>query len=189
MYDPRKQSRTIPFVSGLILGILGMIFLPGYVKPYLPQWAGGETIAVKGTVTAKQRMEKTVLLAVNMPEGVLLATFKKKVDEINLLVNEKDTIELTVEKYAPFIDDPKIIWVGKEEPAPPVQVPEVKPKEKNAKEVKPKRQEKLLVAPPAPAAAEKKPQPASPAPSTTEVKPPAGSPAPGAAETKQSEPK
>jgi len=182
---PRKPSRTAPFVSGLVLGILAALFLPGYVKPYLPQWAKGKETAVKGTVIAKQKIEKAVLLTVNTPEGVLLATFKKKVDEINLLVNEKDTIELTVEKYAPFIDDPKIMRVAKEEPAPPVAVPEViKPKEKSAKEVKPGRQEKPQVAaPPAPAVIEKKPQPASPAPGPTEVKPPAAPPAPGA-ETK-----
>ncbi|HWR72627.1 MAG TPA: hypothetical protein VN604_05630 [Nitrospirota bacterium] len=156
---------------GLVLGILGMIFLPGYVRPYLPQWVTGKTIAVNGTVTAKQKKEKALLLTVDTPEGVLLATFKKKVDEINLLVNEKDSIELTLPKYTPFIDDPKIIRVIKEQQAPPEPAPEVKPREKNAKEIKPRRQEKPPAAPPASDAAETKPPPASPAPEATETKP------------------
>lgn len=181
----RKSSRTVPFVFGLALGILGTIFLPGYVRPYIPQWVTGKAIVVKGTVAAKQKKEHALLLTVDTPDGVLLATFKKKVDEINLLINEKDTIEFTLPKYMPFIDDPKIIRVVKEQQAAPEPpAPEARPKEKSAKEVKPRRQEKPLVAPPAPGAAETKPPAAPPAPGATETKPPAASPAPGAAETK-----
>lgn len=180
----RKPSRTVPFVFGLLLGILGAIFLPGYVRPYIPQWVTGKAIVVKGTVAAKQKKEKALLVTVDTPDGVLLATFKKKVDEINLLVNEKDTIEFTLPKYMPFIDDPKIIRVVKEQPPAPEPVPEAKPKEKSAKEVKPRRQEKQLVAPPAPGAAETKPPATAPAPGPTETKPPTAAPAPGATETK-----
>ncbi len=156
--NTNKPSRTVPFVFGLALGILGMIFLPKYVRPYIPEWAAGKAIVVKGTVAAKQKKENVLLLTVDTPEGALLATFKKKVDEINLLINEKDVIEFTLPKYLPFIDDPKIIRVVKEKQASPEPAPEAKPEEKSTKQGKPKRQEKPQAASPAPGSgAEAKP--------------------------------
>lgn len=141
--NTNKPSRTVPFVFGLVLGILGAIFLPNYVRPYIPEWVTGKAVAVvKGTVTAKQKKENALLLTVDTPDGVLVATFKEKVDEINLLINEKDTIEFTLPKYMPFIDDPKIIRVVKEQQAAPGPAPEARPAGKSTKEVKPRRQEK-----------------------------------------------
>ena len=137
-----KSSGMVPFVIGLVLGILGTIYLPGYVRPYIPGWAMGNTTVVKGTVAAKQKKENALLLTVNTPEGALLATFTRKVDEINLLIHEKDAIEFTLSKYMPFIDDPKIIRVVKEQQAAPVPAPAAKPKEQSTKEAKPKRLEK-----------------------------------------------
>ncbi len=110
-----KPSPIVPFIFGLILGIAGMIFLPDYVRPYLPEWTMGKATAVKGIVTAKQKTGTALLLSVNTPEGALLATFKRKVEETGLLVNEKDEIEFLLPKYMPFIDDPKIIRVVKEQ--------------------------------------------------------------------------
>lgn len=118
-----KPSRMVPFIFGLILGVLGTIFLPGYVTPYLPSWVVGKTTVVKGTVMAKQKKDNVLLLTVNTPQGELLASFKKKVDEIGLLVNEKDVIEFTLPKYMPFIEDPKVIRVVKEQPAEPEPAP------------------------------------------------------------------
>jgi hypothetical protein len=132
-----KPSRLVPFVFGLILGILGTIFLPDYVRPYIPDWVTGKGAAVQGTVTAKLKKENALLLTVNTPDGALLATFRKKVDEIGLLVNEKDMIEFTLPKYTPFVDDPQIIRIVKEQHAAPAPAPVVQPVEKNAKEVKP----------------------------------------------------
>jgi hypothetical protein len=137
----------------LVLGILGTIFLPNYVRPYIPEWATGKAVVVKGTVAAKQKKENVLLLTVDTPEGLLLATFNRKVDEINLLINEKDVIEFTLPKYMPFIDDPRIIRVQKEQQAAPGPAPEAKPEEKSTKQVKPKGQEK--------------------SPGATEMKPPA----------------
>ena len=157
--NTHKPSHTVPFVLGLILGILGTIFLPDYVRPYIPEWVTGKAVVVvRGTVAAKQKKENALLLTVETPEGVLLATFKKKVDEINLLINEKDAIEFTLPKYMPFIEDPKIIRVVKEQQPAPAPVPEAKPAEKSRKEVRPRRQERPQAASPAPGATEMKPQ-------------------------------
>jgi hypothetical protein len=153
--NTHKSFRTTLFLFGLILGIVGTIYLPNYVRPYIPQWAMGKAIVVKGTVAAKQKKENVLLLTVDTPEGVLLASFTRKVDEINLLINEKDSIEFTLPKYMPFIDDPKIIRVVKEQPVP-VPAASAKPKEQGTKEVKPKRQEKQPTAASAPSTTEKK---------------------------------
>jgi hypothetical protein len=154
--NTHKSFRTTLFLFGLILGIVGTIYLPNYARPYLPQWAMGKAIVVKGTVAAKQKKETVLLLTVDTPEGVLLATFTRKVDEINLLINEKDAIEFTLPKYMPFIDDPKIIRVVKEQ-AVPVPAAPAKPKEQSTKEVKPRRLEKQSAAASAPSSTEKKP--------------------------------
>jgi hypothetical protein len=172
MMNTHKPSIAAPLLIGLVLGVVGAIFLPNYVRPYLPQWIMGKTVVVTGTVAAKQKKEKVLLLTVETPEGVLLATFKRKVDEINLLVNEKDAIEFTLPKYMPFIDDPKIIRVVKEQQAAPGQAPVAKPKEQSAKDVKPRRQERPPAAAPAPGAPEMKPPAAAPATGAAEQKPP-----------------
>lgn len=154
-----KPSRTVPFVFGLLLGILGALFLPDYVRPYIPEWVTGKpAVVVKGTVTAKQKKDAVLLLTVDTPEGVLLATFKKKVDEINLLINEKDALEFTLPKYMPFIDDPKIIRVVKEQQPAPAPAPEARPAGKSTKEARPGRREKPKAAPPVPGAEEMKPK-------------------------------
>jgi hypothetical protein len=171
--NTHKPFRTAFFLFGLVLGIVGTIFLPDFVRPYIPQWATGTAIVVKGTIAAKQKKENVLLLTVETPEGMLLATFKRKVDEINLLVNEKDTIEFTLPKYMPFIDDPKIIRVVKEQQAAPGPVPAAKPKEQSMREGKPRRQEKMPTAAPAPGAPEMKPSATAPATGAAEQKPPA----------------
>jgi hypothetical protein len=154
-----KPSRMVPFIFGLVLGILGTIFLPSYARPYIPEWLMGKETVVKGIVAAKQKKENALLLTVNTPEGALLAAFRKKVDEISLLVNEKDVIEFTLPKYTPFIDDPKIIRIVKEQQAGPEPPPAIQPAEKATKEVKPQRQEKpQAIAPSHGSATEVKPQ-------------------------------
>jgi hypothetical protein len=145
------KQYTIPFVVGLILGIVGTIFLPDYVGPYIPEAIIGKPTVVEGIVTAKQKKADSLLLTVNTAQGALLATFDRQVDEINLLVNEKDKVEFTLPKYKPFIEDPRIIRVVKEEPAPgaPAAAAPAAPVEKSTQEVKPQEQGKPLSGSPA----------------------------------------
>lgn len=114
-----KQSGIVPFVFGLVLGILCMIYLPKYVRPYLPESLVGKETVVKGSVEAKEKKGDALLLTVSTPEGALLATFMKKADGVNLLINEKDEVYFILPKYMPFIDDPKIIRVVKQQQAVP----------------------------------------------------------------------
>ncbi len=152
-----KQSRIVPFVFGLILGILCTIYLPKYVRPYLPESMVGKETVVKGTVAAKEKKGDALLLTLSTPEGALLATFKKKADEVNLLINEKDEVQFILPKYMPFIDDPKIIRVVKEQQAvpAPAEAPAApaSPAGKSTKEIKPRQQVKPRAAAPAPGSA------------------------------------
>jgi len=136
-----KRSRMVTFIFGLALGVLCTIFLPKYVRPYLPESIMGKETVVRGTVMAKEKKGNTLLLTVNTSRGALLATFAKKADEVNLLVNEKDDVEFTMEKYKPFIDDPNITRVIKAEqlssPEPEkASGTPAKPAGKNVKDVK-----------------------------------------------------
>ncbi len=168
-----KQSGTVPFVFGVILGVLCMIYLPKYVRPYLPESIVGKEIMVKGTVAAKEKIGDALLLTVSTPEGALLATFKMKANEVDLLVNEKDEIQFYLPKYMPFIDDPKIIRVVKEQQAVPTlaETPAapVGPVGTSTKEIKTRQHVKPKTATPAPGSAnEVKP------PDQRSIAPPAG---------------
>ncbi len=46
-------------------------------------------------------------------EGALLVTFRKKLVEIDLLVQEGDTVALGIKSYRPFVDDPELRAVRK----------------------------------------------------------------------------
>jgi len=149
-----KQSGIVPFVFGLVLGILCTIYLPKYVRPYLPEALVGKETVVKGTVAAKDKKGAVLLLTVNTPEGALLATFEKKADEVNLLINEKDEVYFILSKYMPFIDDPKIIRVVKEQHAVPAPaeapIAPARPEWKSMQEIKPRQQANPQAAVPAP---------------------------------------
>ncbi len=142
-----RQSRMFPFVFGIALGVLCTIFLPKYVRPYLPESLVGEEPVVKGTVMAKEKKGNALLLTMDTSQGALLAAFTKKGDEVNLLVNEKDVVEFTMKKYNPFIDDPKITRVLKARQASSPELENApaapaKPLGKNPKEVNPRSQGK-----------------------------------------------
>jgi hypothetical protein len=150
------------FVFGLILGILCMIYLPKYVQPYLPESMAGNETVLKGTVIVKEKKGDTLLLTVSTPEGALLATFKQKAGEIDLLIKEKDEVQFTLPTYTPFIDDPKIIRVVKEKQADTAPIEALATPVAPVKSRQDKKSRHLV-----------KPEAAPQAPgSTTEVKPP-----------------
>lgn len=139
-----KPSRMFPFLAGLLLGILAAVYLPGQVRPHLPEWVTGKDVVVKGTVAAKQKKEGALLVSVNTAEGALLATFTRNVDEVGLLIDEKDEIEFTLPKYAPFITDPKIVRITKDGQGVPASAPTSTPAapsaDRSLKDVKPQPQ-------------------------------------------------
>jgi hypothetical protein len=111
-------------VVGIAIGVSAVLLGPDFIGPYLPQALRGEAVTVEGSVVEKQRKDSELLLTINTPQGALLATVRKKVTEVQLLVDKGDTVELVLRKYEPFIMDPKIKRVRKGEARPATEKPE-----------------------------------------------------------------
>lgn len=107
------KPKLLIFSLGLVLGVLGAVFVPRLVSPMLPAALKAEAESVDGTVVRRQRDPERLLLTINTPQGAALATFTEKVAEIDLLVAEGDSVTLGLGTYAPFVDNPPIIAVRK----------------------------------------------------------------------------
>lgn len=150
----------ITFLLGLGLGLSLPSLAPQYLDPYVPKMMKPSTAEVKGTVVRKQTDPNRLLLTISSKEGAILATFKKKITEISLLIDEGDTVTFAVKDYAPFVTDPPILRVEKSqdvsqsapspsEPAPRDPGPVIEP-ESILGESTPKRSEPLESDPPSP---------------------------------------
>ncbi len=104
----------VAFALGLGVGVAGTLLGPRFAGPYLPEVIRGKTELVEGVVVRKQQEPDRLLLTVVSERGAILATFRKKVAEINLLVEQGDTLTLALSGYEPFVDDPPIERVRKQ---------------------------------------------------------------------------
>ena len=103
---------------GISIGVGGAIFGPDLASPYLPDsFRIKKTETVAGEVVRKQREGDRLLLTVQTSQGTVLATFKRKVAEIDLLVQQGDALTMAVSRYAPFVEDPAIERVRKQDVA------------------------------------------------------------------------
>ena len=93
---------------GLAIGVGGTILLPSAIEPYLVSALRAPRRFVEGQVIGKQREQGHVLVKVQTEEALILATFTKKVPEIDLLVEQGDSISLALANTGPFVDDPVI---------------------------------------------------------------------------------
>ncbi len=100
---------------GMALGVSGTILAPKLVGPYLPESFRAKTEVVEGEVDRKLREQDRLLLTVQTSQGTVLATFKQKVAEIDLLVQKGDMVTLALPRYEPFAEDPAIQRVRKQE--------------------------------------------------------------------------
>jgi hypothetical protein len=111
---PTKQRDT--FVPGLVLGVIlgaaGALLLPGWAGTLLPGLFR-ESGAFEGKVILKELMANELLLKVSSEEGVALATFVEKREQIDLLVDEGDMLTPEGSQYEPFITEPAIARVVK----------------------------------------------------------------------------
>jgi hypothetical protein len=104
------------FLVGIAVGIGSTVVAPDMVGPYLPAALKvNKTVTVEGEVIRKVREGDHLLLTVQTTQGTVLATFRKKVAEIELLVQQGDTLTLTVSRYEPFVSDPAIERVRKQD--------------------------------------------------------------------------
>jgi hypothetical protein len=100
-------------VLGVVIGAAGMSFLSRSGGPYLPQSLRAKVEHVPGQVVGKQREGERLLLTVVTPQGAILASFSRRVPEIELLVERGDTVTLALSRYEPFLQDPTIEIVQK----------------------------------------------------------------------------
>lgn len=105
---------VVGFLVGLAVGIGAMVAIPRFAGPYLPPALKSGTF-VQGTVAAKQREPDRLLMTLSTEQGSILVTFKKKIPEIDLLVTETNSVTLSMKQYQPFIEDPEILRVAKED--------------------------------------------------------------------------
>lgn len=111
---PKKKSPWLTwFLLGLVAGVLGALFLPDLVRPYLPGAFRGEGQEVAGVVEAKSREPERLLLTIGGDAGAVLVTYTKQVPEIDLLVEPGDSVVLAVREYAPFIENQSLRRVQK----------------------------------------------------------------------------
>lgn len=109
-----KKSRWLWwFTSGLILGVLGTIFLPDLLRPYLPDMLKGENVEIAGVVEAKSREADRLLLTIGGDAGAVLVTYTQEIPEMDLLIEPGDSVVLAVREYAPFVEDPSVRRVQK----------------------------------------------------------------------------
>ncbi len=114
----------IAFVVGLVVGLVAAFVAQPLLGRRLPEAVRGKYEVLEGPVTAKQTEDERLLLTISTRAGAILATFKKRVDEINLLVEEGDTVALDVPGYQPFMQNPEIIRVAKPDPEAVAQEPQ-----------------------------------------------------------------
>ncbi len=107
---------TTLFCLGLGFGLSIPIVGPHYMEPYIPNFLQKPLHPLEGVVTNKQRDQDRLLMTVTTKDGTILATFKKQVAEIDLLVEEQDSITLDVKQYEPFVNDPPVLKVNKQVP-------------------------------------------------------------------------
>ena len=131
---------VLTLLVGIALGVAGTILVvaPELAGSLLPQSFRAKGQLVEGEVDRKLREGDRLLLTVQTSQGTVLAIFRKKIPEIDLLVQKGDTLTLGLQRYAPFVDDPAIERVRKPEAATrpkgdeslPAPIKEAAPQEK-----------------------------------------------------------
>lgn len=101
---------------GIALGAGSVVLGPRLAGPYIPEAFRGKVEVADGEVTRKQREADRLLLTIVTPRGAMLATFRTKIAEVDLLVAEGDTLALGLRRFEPFVDDPAILSVKKRPP-------------------------------------------------------------------------
>lgn len=126
----KKKRRFLwGFVLGLILGFLLAQLTPVWWERYLPESLRMGRL-VEGEVLDKEERSDQLLLKISTEDGVLLATFTDRLDEIDLLVENGDNITLRIRGYQPFLNDPPIERVQK--PAKSAEAEAPAPRETSA---------------------------------------------------------
>lgn len=115
--EGRKRRRWPWLLAGLVLGAVGAVVGPDLAGPYLPDVLRPSLEEIQGPVLGKRSDGERLLLTVDTERGAVLATFRERVSEIDLLVEVGDTVTLGLGGYAPLVEDPVLEGVRKGRPA------------------------------------------------------------------------
>lgn len=118
---------------GALFGFLVAALFQPVLRPALTETFRGEEEVTEGRVVGKRLQGERLLLTVDAAEGTVLATFKQRVQEIDMLVEEGDLLKLGVARYEPFVEDPPILSVRKQE------LPPAGPRAEEVEEPRPQR--------------------------------------------------
>jgi len=119
----RGKQAVVVFVLGAACGVGGTLAYPRFLAPYLPPGLGGPGTVVEGQVLRKQRDGDRLLLTVDTPRGRALVAFRQRASEVDLLVDEGDSLTLSLRRFTPFLEDPDLMGVKDGAPRPAVQEP------------------------------------------------------------------
>lgn len=108
----KKHHRFLFLVIGVLLGVALSYYFPRYAGPYLEDIVSPDA-ALSGEVTDKVSESDRLVLKVSTEEGVLLASFQQKRNDVDILVDEGDSISLNADRYRPFLEEPTILSVEK----------------------------------------------------------------------------
>lgn len=108
-----RRTRWVWLLIGVALGVAAAILVPRYVAPHLPASLGGGLVTVEGEVLEKQRESGRLLLTLDSDRGAMLATFRDRVSELDLLVGSGDTVTLAMAEFRPFVEGPRLVGVKK----------------------------------------------------------------------------
>ncbi len=100
---------TTVFILGLGLGLSGPIQASRYVDPYVPIFLKKTIQPFEGSVIHKQHQQDRLLISVTTQDRTILATFQQQVQEIDLLIEERDLVTLDVRQYEPFVNNPPLL--------------------------------------------------------------------------------
>ena len=104
-----KSGRLAAFLLGLVLGVAATVFVPRYMEPFLP-FTQREILA--GFVTEKQFNADRLLLRIQTDRGLVLAVFIGDREKVDLLVEKGNEVELNVDDYQPFLENPVVSRVS-----------------------------------------------------------------------------
>jgi hypothetical protein len=107
-----RRGTILAFILGILVGLALALFGEPWLGPRFRALSGRQE-TVEGAVAAKQRQPERLLVTVVTPAGATLATFTKRVPEIDLLVQVGDTVTLEISAYQPFLENPHITNVAK----------------------------------------------------------------------------
>ena len=109
------------FLVGVAVGIGAAHRGPALIAPYLPKSVSGVGGKIEGQVVRKQRDGNRLLVKITTAQGPMLVTFTQKAPDLDVLLDNGDTVTLVTPGYATFVDDPIVehVKAAGQTPSPP----------------------------------------------------------------------